>query len=166
MSAHARKELVLSLDTAHLAEVRRAVLDLLAAGCFPPDDIQLLALAVDEAVANVMEHAYCGVAFQASHQVKVVMHLDTERFEVLILDRGREFDPNTVPELDIRRHVQNGRKGGLGVFLIRRIMDEVNYTYREDEHNELRLIKYVDKRIAKARSKPTRRTEGVQKRCP
>ena len=64
-------------------------------------------------------------------------------------------DPKTVPDVDIQEHVREGRKGGLGIFLIRRIMDEVRYAFQEGMHNELMLVKYIDNSESKAKSNET-----------
>ncbi len=70
---------------------------------------------------------------------------------------GRPFDPGTVPDVDLQEHVRHGRKGGLGIFLIRRIMDEVTYSFQAGAPNELRLVKFVDNSQGKAKSTKPRR---------
>ena len=151
MSKTIHRELTVPSDTTYLAQVRAAVIEVVGKELFPPAKASLIALAVDEAVANIMEHAYPpgsdGGKFAA------VLDANAKRFEVLIRDRGLSFDPRVAPDVDMQEHVKAGKKGGLGIFLMRRIMDEINYSYKQGVHNELQMIKYVDEKEAKTKSK-------------
>jgi len=83
-----------------------------------------LALAVDEAASNVLEHAYAGALDRV-----VVVEMDDrgESFCVDVRDDGLAFDPRRVPALDVRHLEKERRTGGLGVHLMERIMDEVTF---------------------------------------
>jgi serine/threonine-protein kinase RsbW len=146
------RELTVPADTTHLAAVRQAVMEIVGEGLFTPVKANLIALAVDEAVANIMEHAYPPPP-RNGNDIQVVLDLSPARFMVLIRDKGVGFDPRDMPDVDMKEHVKAGRKGGLGIFLIRRIMDEINYTYKQGVHNELQLIKYVDDGADKNKNK-------------
>ncbi|KAA3659594.1 MAG: tetratricopeptide repeat protein, partial [Calditrichaeota bacterium] len=61
-----------------------------------------------------------------------------------LIDTGKYFDPRTVKAPDLDRYVDIGKKGGLGIFIIRKLMDEIDYR-RTEEGNELRMTKYRDK---------------------
>jgi len=143
------RELNVPPDTHFLSQVRQAVLDVLGKDLFSPVKANMIALAVDEAVANIMEHG----GNNPGCEIQVVLDVNPERFEVRIRDSGEGFDPNAAPEVNIREHVKAGRKGGLGIFLMRRIMDEVNYTFKQGVHNELQMVKYIDAAKAKNKSK-------------
>lgn len=143
MSGVMTHELVIPNDTKYLATVREAVGDLIRKSQFPGDDLSRIILAVDEAVANIIEHAY------ASHnggeaEIELVLHADLERFEVLVRDGGQRFDPDRIQTPDMETHVREGRKSGLGIFLMRKIMDQVNYRFRDDGSNELQMIKFAN----------------------
>lgn len=146
MGEAVHRELIVPNDTAHLAQVRKAVLEVLSRSVFQPSVVHLISLAVDEAVANVMEHAYAQSDAKARKEIQIVLDADPERFEIVIRDSGNKFDPGILPDVDIKDHVRKGKKGGLGVFLMRKIMDEVNYSFKQGTHNELQMIKYVDNR--------------------
>ena len=92
-----------------------------------------IVIAVDEAVSNVMRHAYFGVE---TRPIRIVCRRDRHAFEVEIWDRGREFNPfaHPVPPPD------ELRRGGRGLFLIRSSVDECQYK-REDGWNRVRLRK-------------------------
>jgi len=142
-------------DTSHLANLRRVITEVLDNASFAPLKANLIALAVDEAVANIMEHGQsCGSGHTEpqSGDILVLVDLSAERLAITIRDKSAGFDPRGVPEVDLAEHLKAGRRRGLGVYLIRRIMDEVNYTTRENSENELQLVKYVDESLETARS--------------
>jgi anti-sigma regulatory factor (Ser/Thr protein kinase) len=144
MAKTIHRELTVPAETTHLCRVRQAVLDVIGHGMFTPVKCNLIALAVDEAVANIMEHAFPADRPANSNDIEVILDATPQRFEVIIRDRGATFDPRDVPDVDMHKHVKEGKKGGLGIFLIRRIMDELHYRYKHGEHNELQMIKFVD----------------------
>jgi serine/threonine-protein kinase RsbW len=86
-----------------------------------------VALAVDEAASNVLEHAYQG---SADRVVMVEMDDAGEAFCVDVRDDGQAFDRSARPTLDVRHLEKERRTGGLGVHLMERIMDEVSFERR------------------------------------
>ncbi len=97
-----------------------------------------LALAVDEAATNVIEHAYGG----AGHGVVEVRYDDSgELLCIEIVDDGRPVDPRDVPQVDLRRYASERRTGGLGMHLMGRIMDAVSFE-RRGRRNVCRLVKH------------------------
>lgn len=147
------RELVVPNDTQYLVAVREEATRVVAESAFPDRDRKLIVIAVDEAVTNIMEHAYDN-DLEGELDVELILEADATRFEVIIRDSGKEFDPSSVNIPDITAHVKKGSKHGLGIFLIRQIMDEINYNFVHGVRNELQMIKYVDrKKAAKARKK-------------
>jgi len=94
-----------------------------------------LALAVYEVVANVIEHA-CGGA--EGKEIRLEINVEKEGIEVLILDSGSAFAVKSEP-LDIERLITEKSSGGLGLALIRSLVDELTYQ-RHDDHNVARLF--------------------------
>jgi anti-sigma regulatory factor (Ser/Thr protein kinase) len=97
-----------------------------------------LALALDEAVANVVNHAFAGVP--TPPRIAVVLTIDGDSVAAEIIDNGRPFDPTAVPEPDCASPLESRDVGGLGIHLIRRMMDRVEYR-RVGGENRLRLVK-------------------------
>jgi serine/threonine-protein kinase RsbW len=93
-----------------------------------------LRLAFDEAFTNIHHHAY---RFRTKGPVTIEITIDTGYLEFRFEDRGAGFDPDAVatPNLD-----QPG-EGGLGVWLMRNLMDEYVYCSTEDGTNILKLVK-------------------------
>lgn len=138
------RELVVPNDTQYLAKVREEVTRVVEQSAFPPRDRKLIILAVDEAVTNIIEHAYEN-DLEGELDIELILETDATRFEVIIRDSGKEFDPSKVDIPDVREHIRKGSRHGLGVFLIRQIMDEINYNFVQGVRNELQMIKYVDR---------------------
>ena len=94
-----------------------------------------LELAVEEAVVNICLYAY----EVPPGEVLVRVDAGEKRFVVELIDEGVPFDPLAVEEPDLRAAAEERAVGGLGIFLVRRVMDEVSYT-RAGSRNVLRLV--------------------------
>ncbi|MEA3408483.1 MAG: ATP-binding protein [Chloroflexota bacterium] len=91
-------------------------------------------LAVDEAVSNVITHAYRNTT---SGLVELIFEIWTEQLVIKIRDWGLSFDPSAIPEPDL----QHPRERGYGVYLIRKLMDNVMYEEGTENGNLVTLIK-------------------------
>jgi len=140
MGESLRDRLVVSNDTKHLVVVRDFISRLVVQSRLSREDENKIILAVDEAVTNIIEHGYDeGV----EGSIEIDVEIAERQFRVVIRDSGRVFNPETIPYPDLQEHVRTGRKKGLGIFLMRQIMDEVRYRFKDGVKNELTLIKYV-----------------------
>jgi sigma-B regulation protein RsbU (phosphoserine phosphatase) len=99
-----------------------------------------LRLAVEEAVVNVIEYAYLA---GTEGTVEITMMSDGHRLKVLIDDSGIAFDPTAEKKVDTTLSVEERRVGGLGIHLVRELMDSINYE-RINGHNILTLIKQIN----------------------
>jgi anti-sigma regulatory factor (Ser/Thr protein kinase) len=97
-----------------------------------------MALALEEAAANVIHHAFPETP--PPHRLEVTLAIDGERVVAEIVDNGRPFDPSTAAEADTTLPLEERDAGGLGIHLIRRMMDRVAYR-RIDGENRLLLEK-------------------------
>jgi serine/threonine-protein kinase RsbW len=122
----------------NLAMIRSFVGEIAQRADLSDDESLLLEVAVDEACANVIEHAY---HHDATQQVTVRAILDDETIRFHVVDHGKGFDPAIVEPKDPRELVKERASGGLGMGLIRRIMDEVVYHIVPGEKNELQMVK-------------------------
>lgn len=127
-------------ELGELARVRHEVEAAILRAGFPGEWTNRILIAVDEAVTNIIEHGYEGVGAGHGH-VDIVIDATPDEFAISLLDEGESFDPRTLSDIDIRRHVAAGRSGGLGVFLIRKIMDVVDYHHEAGRHNRLTMVK-------------------------
>jgi anti-sigma regulatory factor (Ser/Thr protein kinase) len=102
------------------------------------DVVFKLTLALEEAVTNVIQHAFTGRP--PPHRIEVALAIDAERIIAEIIDNGHAFDPSAAPEPDRAAPLEARDPGGLGIHLIRRMMDAVDYR-RVAGENRLRLQK-------------------------
>lgn len=106
-----------------------------------PSLAKKLRLAVEEAVVNVMEYAYSASRVGS---IEVRMMTDGHLLKVMIIDMGAPFDPTTIAKADTSLSAKERKIGGLGIFLVREIMDSINYE-RVDDRNILTLTKKIEK---------------------
>jgi serine/threonine-protein kinase RsbW len=97
-----------------------------------------LALAVDEATANVIEHAYHG---EAGRRIEVRLEDRGPDFTAEVVDTGDRVDPGSLPRFELSRYVNERRTGGLGVHLMGKIMDSVSFR-RVARRNVCCLVKH------------------------
>lgn len=134
-----KKSLVLSNDVRQIPELAAFVETLAEEIALDPGLAMGLNLALEEAVTNVMMYAYpAGVA----GRVELDVDAEPDRLVFELRDSGTPFDPTQAPDADITLGVEERPIGGLGIFLVRRIMDSVTYT-RRGEKNILTLTKKI-----------------------
>lgn len=107
---------------------------------FPDEEISKITLAVDEACTNVIKHAY---NFDPAKIITVSVRGSNGAFEVSIQDTGKQFNPAGVQTPDMKEYLSHFRRGGLGVYLMKTLMDKVEYNFKPGSPNEVRLIKYL-----------------------
>jgi anti-sigma regulatory factor (Ser/Thr protein kinase) len=132
--------LTISNDHAFLAQVRDLVSKGVSVGKFPSHYLNRLQIAVDEAVTNIIEHGYAGQP-RGSGTIDITVEVNEVHFKITIVDHGMSFDPSKMSDVDLQSHFAAGRNGGLGVFLMRKIMDQVDYQYHVGQKNQLVLVK-------------------------
>lgn len=89
-----------------------------------PDLVFNLNLVLEEAVSNVINYAY---PHQEGKEINIQASLMKDNLIFVITDSGVAFDPTLVPEADITLSAEERPIGGLGIFIIKQIMNEVNY---------------------------------------
>jgi len=104
------------------------------------DDTQVfeVQMAADEACTNSMEHAYEG---REDGRVQVCCFVEDNVFVVRVTDFGKPFEPETVPVPDITLPLEDRSVGGLGLFLMRRLVDEVQFSRDSTGGNQVTLRK-------------------------
>ena len=100
-------------------------------------------IAVDEAFTNIINHAYQGECIEEVHCSCIE---NKKGFTVKMVDSGRPFDPENIPEPDLKSSLEERVMGGLGVHLMRSYMDEVHFSViphpeKGITHNQLVMVK-------------------------
>lgn len=119
-------------------EIREFVGQVAHEGGFNDKEIYSLQLASDEAASNIIEHAYEGVS-NASFDVTCDMQGET--IIITMRDTGTPFDPTRVKQPNLKADLSERQIGGLGMYLMRKLMDEVRYESNPRTGNLLIMIK-------------------------
>ena len=122
----------------YLDEIREFVGDIARTGGFADKDIYNIQLAADEAASNIIEHAYEGVG---NGVLEISCGMRDGAITIIMVDHGESFDPSVIPLPDLKADLSERKIGGLGIFLMRKLMDEVHYESRRDRGNVLTMIK-------------------------
>lgn len=134
-------EIQLPSKTKHLHAMRLLTQTLAESMGFGLNDSEQTALAVEEALSNVIEHAYHG---EEDRKMRVIYEMERDKFTIRILHNGDQIDTSSVTVDDLRHFYKQKKKGGLGILIMKKCMDEV--TYRSGPQlNECCMIKYLKK---------------------
>ena len=95
--------------------------------------------AVDEACTNVVEHAYS----DSEGIITISCDLQDNDFIITIRDNGRPFDFGSMAPPDLETDLEGRQIGGLGIYLMRKLMDEVSYTSDAERGNTLILRREI-----------------------
>ena len=140
--AKPKAALILSFPsrTSYLALVRDLTKKMAEAAGFDAATADRVALAVDEATTNVLEHAYHGAT---DREVELRFEDRGRELRVDVVDTGEMVDPRAIPRVELKRYVSERRTGGLGVHLMEKIMDSVTFR-RTARRNVCCLVKLKD----------------------
>lgn len=104
-------------------------------------DSMSLQLALEEAVVNIMQYAF---APGTTGEITISVEHDAGRLLFSLEDSGLPFDPTEVADADVSLPADQREVGGLGIYIVRQIMDKVEYS-RCGERNILRLTKTINR---------------------
>lgn len=136
-----KEQLKIPANIDYLGELRDFVTKVGKKHGFSDKIINAFKLAIDEAGTNVIRHSYRGSESEGFITIRALVKKNS--LTVCLIDQGKYFDPKHVKDPDLQRYVDIGKKGGLGIFIMRKLMDEIDYR-RTEEGNELRLTKNRD----------------------
>ncbi|MDD1693331.1 MAG: ATP-binding protein [Methanoregula sp.] len=105
-------------------------------GGFSDNDILDTQLAVEETVTNIIVHGYG----DAVGEITIACRVGPDEIAIQLEDHAVPFDPLSLPEPDLHADIDDRQIGGLGIFLTRKIMQEIRYRF-EDGKNILTLVK-------------------------
>jgi len=94
--------------------------------------------AVDEACSNIIEHAYGG---EGRGNIECTYRINDDELTVVLRDYGRPFDPTSVPKPDLHASLEDRNSGGLGLYFMCQLMDEVHFEFTPDAGNVLTMVK-------------------------
>jgi anti-anti-sigma factor len=132
-------QLEIPADENNLSEVRDFIADICTQAGFSKRETNNTKLAMDEACTNIIKHAYRDV----SGDIKIEVLAEPGKIEINVFDRGKAFEWGDVKDPDLERYVEIGKKGGLGIYLMNRLMDDLDYK-ASDQGNRLVMSKSSD----------------------
>lgn len=121
-----------------LDEIREFVGTIARDGGFSDKDVYNIQLATDEAASNIIEHAYEKIT---NGMLELSCGVREDLITIVLIDHGESFDPSEIPLPDLKADLSNRKIGGLGIFLMRKLMDEVHYEVKPNNSNVLTMTK-------------------------
>lgn len=122
----------------YLDEIRDFVAEVASRGGFDGKEVYSIQLAADEAASNIIEHAY---ADMPDGEIEISCEIKNRVLTITMRDHGRTFDPSTVQPPNIKADLSKRKIGGLGIYLMRKLMDDVRYESIPGKGNLLTLQK-------------------------
>jgi serine/threonine-protein kinase RsbW len=100
--------------------------------------IYAVQLAVDEACTNIIEHAYGG---EGIGDITISTQISDEGLTIKLYDLGKPFDPESVPVPQTDLPLEEIKPRGLGLYLMRKVMDDVSFEFSPNNGNTCVLLK-------------------------
>ncbi|MCP4352493.1 MAG: ATP-binding protein [Desulfobacterales bacterium] len=125
-------------STAVLGKIGELAADAGREAGFSDVEIGDIQLAIDEACTNTIIH---GLKKDPERIFRLVLQWKSDNIEILIHESGEPFDPDKVRKPDTDACLENRPIGGLGIYFVRKIMDEVEYRVDADGVKTLRMVK-------------------------
>jgi anti-sigma regulatory factor (Ser/Thr protein kinase) len=140
----AKYTLTVTSELENLESIARFVADATSTMGMDADTTYAVQLAVDEACTNVIDYAY---QRRRGQPVTIECREENGQCIVVIRDCGRPFDPRHVPMPDLKGPISRRKVGGLGIFLMRKLMDDVHFRFDVKTGNEVTLVKGIKQRL-------------------
>lgn len=137
-SRNIKKKLAVNSKTENLSEIRDFVSGYAGKAGLKQQEIDDMILAVDEACTNIIKHAYKSFP---DGKILIEIEYNTKKFTVKLIDYGNSFDPEVIPDPDLQKYYRQRRVGGLGLYLMKTLMDDVQYISVPGEYNQVLLSK-------------------------
>ena len=136
-----KEEITIPAQMPYLRQVRDFIEEIGTRFNFEQKVINSFKLVVDEACTNIIRHGYRDIK---NGQIAVRAIVRRLSLTIVLIDNGKSFDPRQVQDPDLQKYVSIGKKGGLGIFMMRKLMDDIKYNVTH-HGNELRLTKVREK---------------------
>ncbi|MGD8404343.1 MAG: ATP-binding protein [Anaerolineales bacterium] len=133
-------KVIFDADFDNLDDIREFVGEAAGQVGFSDKEIYSIQLAADEASSNIIEHAYGGIK---GGKLEIECTIIDGGLKLVMRDQGKSFNPSSVPEPNVNADLSERKIGGLGMYLMRKLMDEVTYESSVKGDNVLTMIKHV-----------------------
>ncbi len=133
-----KKKIKVKSRTENLGKIRDFLSEISEAAGFDKKKREEIVLAADEACTNIIKHAY---EFDTDKEIEITAIFKEGELTIIFKDTGKKFHPQSVEPPDLETKLKKRKSGGLGVHLIKTLMDNVEYDFSNPELNILKLVK-------------------------
>ncbi|UCH59079.1 MAG: ATP-binding protein [Anaerolineales bacterium] len=121
-----------------LAKVSEFVVNAAKEAGLNSEEVYAVELAVDEACCNIIDHAYGG---EGLGELNCTVKVDQGKLTVILSDTGKAFDPKSIPDPKLDVPLEQLKPRGVGLYLMRKLMDDINYETSPNHGNTLTMVK-------------------------
>ena len=139
-------ELRFPSDSRYLHMVHELAVRLASSTGFEEGEAEKIAMAVDEAITNVIQHAYQGAT---DREIEIRFDPEGESLDILILHDGEGLDNVPMPEFNLGKLVAERRKGGLGICIMKEMMDDLRFGKADSGKSMCVMVRYKRHKRAK-----------------
>jgi anti-sigma regulatory factor (Ser/Thr protein kinase) len=126
-----QNKLIVSARFKNLKRIRRFIEKNARRAGFDEAETYKIQLAVDEACSNIIEHAYTK---EDEGEIICACESDQEKITIQLVDHGQSFDPERIEPPDLQSELDDRKTGGLGLYFIRHLMDEISFKIIPEEN--------------------------------
>ncbi len=134
--------LYLESNLGNLAKARDFIVTKAKESGATEQDVTKIEISCDEWSANVIEH---GLKKDSSKNFSIQCKLKGKKFIVVYEHEGVRFNPIEQKRVNINEHFSQMKERGLGIFIMREMMDEIHFEYIDNKINKVTLVKYIEK---------------------
>ncbi|HQY51478.1 MAG TPA: ATP-binding protein [Ignavibacteria bacterium] len=125
-------------STKNLSLLRKFIEDKALAFGFDESSINQIILSVDEACTNIIKHAH---KYNEKEIIEVDLDSNENQFIIKLNYKGKAFDPNNISNPDMNDYFNKFKVGGLGVPIMKKFMNKIEFLHLNPDSNRLTLIK-------------------------
>jgi len=133
-----QNKLIVKSNTSNLIKIRKFINNKAKSFGFTSEEIEDIVLAVDEACTNIIEHSYHS---KPDLDIEIFLSFSGDTLSIKIIDYGETFDSKSIKDLNLEVYHKQRRVGGLGVYLMKTLMDDVKYSSVKNKYNQVILTK-------------------------
>ncbi|KAA0211939.1 MAG: ATP-binding protein [Ignavibacteriaceae bacterium] len=134
------EKIIVHSSTKNLVLIRKFIEEQALKLGFDENVINQIILAVDEACTNIMKYSH---SFNEENTIQICTKLIGDDFKIQIKYNGKSFDPNNIQNPDMDEYFKSFRVGGLGIPMMKKFMNRIEYDYKIPDENSLTLIKSI-----------------------
>lgn len=131
-------KILFASSTKNLALVREFIESKASGFGFDERSINQITLSVDEACTNIIKHAH---HYNEKEHIEMEIKFDKDKIIIIMNYKGKGFDPNNIDNPDMKEYFSKFKVGGLGVPIMKKFMNKIEYVHNNSEENSLTLIK-------------------------